>query len=74
MTAESRQFVMVAGLSRAEEPTAPGQSDEIVFGMSTVLSGPAADLGLNMRAGVLAAIDEAKRLSSRGVRGRRRGR
>jgi ABC-type branched-subunit amino acid transport system substrate-binding protein len=36
--------------------------------MSTVLSGPAADLGLNMRAGVLAALDECNRAG--GVHGR----
>jgi branched-chain amino acid transport system substrate-binding protein len=34
---------------------------EITFGMSTVLSGPAADLGINMRDGVLAALEEANR-------------
>jgi ABC-type branched-subunit amino acid transport system substrate-binding protein len=36
--------------------------------MSTALSGPAADLGANMRAGVLAALDEANRAG--GIRGR----
>ena len=35
--------------------------DEVVLGMSTALSGPAAELGQNMRAGVLAAIEEANR-------------
>lgn len=32
-------------------------SNELVFGMSTALTGPAADLGLNMRSGVLAAFN-----------------
>ena len=34
-------------------------SDAIVLGMSTALSGPAGSLGSNMRAGVLAAFEEA---------------
>jgi hypothetical protein len=45
-------------------PIASAQSDaqnEILLGMSTALSGPAADLGLNVRAGVLAALEEANR-------------
>lgn len=43
-------------------PQAFGQdtcdADDLRFGMSTALSGPAARLGLNMRAGVVAAFDE----------------
>jgi ABC-type branched-subunit amino acid transport system substrate-binding protein len=42
-----------ARLAPAEPPT------PIVLGMSTALSGPAAELGENMRAGVLAALEEA---------------
>jgi ABC-type branched-subunit amino acid transport system substrate-binding protein len=39
---------------------APAEPPEpIVLGMSTALSGPAAELGENMRAGVLAALEEA---------------
>jgi len=34
-------------------------SEEIAIGMSTALSGPAADLGTNMRAGVMSAFFEA---------------
>jgi len=45
--------------ARADD-TAPSGS-EIVLGMSTALSGPAAELGENMRAGVLAALEEANR-------------
>ena len=42
--------------------------DEIVLGTSTALTGPAADLGINMRAGILAAIDECNRAG--GIHGR----
>lgn len=45
-------------------PHAGAQSlprNEVLLGMSTALTGPAADLGINMRAGVLAAIDERNR-------------
>ncbi len=44
-----------------------GSAPEIVLGMSTALSGPAADLGHRMRAGVQAALDEAN--STGGIRG-----
>ncbi len=46
-----------------------GGSEEISFGMSTALTGPAAQLGMNMRIGVSAAFDEANR--SGGVHGRK---
>lgn len=46
-----------------------GPADTIRLGMSTVLSGPTADLGENMRAGVWAAIEEANRAG--GIHGRR---
>ena len=36
----------------------PCLNNSYVFGMSTVLSGPAAHLGINMRNGVLAALKE----------------
>src|SRR5437870_4562387 len=68
-------FVMIVTAAVAAAPApAPIQSaekagDEIVLGMSTALSGPAADLGLNMRAGVLAALEEANRAG--GIHGRR---
>lgn len=42
-------------------------NEEIVLGMSTALTGPAAELGLNMRAGFLAAFAEANR--SDGIQG-----
>ena len=44
-------------------------SSEIIIGMSTALSGPAANLGLDMRLGVLACLERANRAG--GVQGRR---
>jgi ABC-type branched-subunit amino acid transport system substrate-binding protein len=41
--------------------SALASEDEILLGMSTALSGPAAELGENMKAGVLAALEEANR-------------
>jgi branched-chain amino acid transport system substrate-binding protein len=41
---------------------------DIVFGMSTALSGPAADLGTQMKQGVLAGLEQANRAG--GVHGR----
>lgn len=42
--------------------------ESYVFGMSTALSGPAADLGLNMQEGILAAFAEANRAGGIGGR------
>ena len=42
--------------------------DEIVLGMSTALSGPAADLGKNMKQGVLVGLERANRAG--GIQGR----
>jgi branched-chain amino acid transport system substrate-binding protein len=47
---------------------ATSADSEILLGMSTALSGPAAELGENMRAGVLAALDEANRAGGIGGR------
>ena len=44
-------------------------SDEIVLGMSTALSGPAASLGQDMRRGVLVGLERANRAG--GVQGRK---
>jgi ABC-type branched-subunit amino acid transport system substrate-binding protein len=50
-------------------PTDSRASDQpLLFGMSSVLSGPAKDLGLNMSLGLRAAFEEQNRLG--GVRGR----
>ena len=58
-------------------PTVPDASsdetgvyaDRVVFGQSAALSGPAAELGIGMRLGILAAFEEANRTG--GVNGRR---
>ncbi len=42
-------------------PPAAAEKGEILLGMSTALSGPAAELGENMKTGVLAALEEANR-------------
>lgn len=46
----------IAGADRADDARRPGGSGPVRFGMVTALSGPAADLGRAMRAGVLAAF------------------
>ena len=46
----------------------PDTETKIMLGMSTALSGPAADLGKNMRVGVLAGLERANR--SGGINGR----
>jgi len=66
-------ILSVAVLARAAADSLSAASARpstvIKFGMSTVLSGTAASLGINMRAGVLAAFEEANRAG--GVHGRR---
>lgn len=52
--------VFLTGLPLAT-PCRAGAADGIVLGMSTALTGPAAILGINMRAGVLSALSEANR-------------
>ncbi|WP_421722975.1 ABC transporter substrate-binding protein [Bauldia sp.] len=60
--------VFVAGSEAAMAE--PGvYADRIVFGQSAAFDGPAASLGLSLRAGIVAAFDEANR--SGGVHGRR---
>jgi branched-chain amino acid transport system substrate-binding protein len=63
-------FVVVAVIrpGRAVADESRDAAAEILLGMSTALSGPAADLGTNMRDGVLAALAEANRAG--GIRGR----
>src|ERR1035441_1931736 len=60
-------FLSIAQLALGETP--PIGANDIVLGMSTALSGPAADLGTNMRTGVLAALEEANRAG--GIQGRK---
>src|SRR3954467_15293493 len=59
---------LLALLSVGNSSAAADGPPEIVLGMSTALSGPAADLGANMRSGVLAALEEANRAG--GIQGR----
>ena len=60
-------FLLLAiSLARADSVRSP--AEKIVLGMSTALSGPAADLGLNMRLGVDVALAEANRAG--GINGR----
>ncbi len=62
-------FVLTALIVGAR-PTADSEHpDEILVGMSTALSGPAARLGINVRAGVLAALEDAN--ARGGIDGRR---
>jgi ABC-type branched-subunit amino acid transport system substrate-binding protein len=61
--------VSIGAGHRVSSAAEAGTSPEILLGMSTVLSGPAANLGLDMRRGVLAGIERANRAG--GVRGRR---
>lgn len=58
--------ILALGIGSADpaftEPSksdATGDSNEIWLGMSTALTGPAEDLGLDMRAGILAAFEES---------------
>jgi len=56
--------------SAAEGPTEPGVFDDrVLFGQSAAFSGPAQDLGNDMRLGILAAFHEANEAG--GVHGRR---
>lgn len=52
--------VLMSGFATGQE--IPCLHNSYVLGMSTVLSGPAAHLGINMRNGVLAALKEINRL------------
>ena len=55
--------------AKSTEPPPGGQSDEVVFGQSAALSGPASELGTGMRLGLLAAFEQVNK--SGGVHGRR---
>ena len=59
-------MTMIAGAGSAEDGV---EDDRIVFGQSAALSGPAAELGLEMRRGIMAAFAEAN--ATGGVEGRR---
>lgn len=59
-------IILVTSIHSSGDETRGGE--EIVLGMSTALSGPLMDLGMSMRAGVLAALSEANRAG--GIMGR----
>lgn len=61
---------VLLSVSTAHGAEAPGVSaDRILFGQSAALGGPAADLGTEMRRGIVSAFEEINRKG--GVRGRR---
>ena len=59
-------LVLFSTTAFAQEPE---KKAKIILGMSTALTGPAADLGKNMRQGVLAGLERANR--SGGINGRK---
>ena len=61
-------FVFLLALATNLLAEEPNRKADIVLGMSTALSGPAADLGKNMRQGVLVGLERANRAG--GVHGR----
>jgi ABC-type branched-subunit amino acid transport system substrate-binding protein len=61
---------LVAGSASAQSAASPGVTAErILFGQSAALGGPAANLGTEMRRGIVAAFEEVNRAG--GVGGRR---
>jgi branched-chain amino acid transport system substrate-binding protein len=62
-------LLALPALGFSPQPSDRNDPAPIVFGMSAALTGPAADLGLNMRAGIQAAFDEVN--ASGGLRGQR---
>jgi branched-chain amino acid transport system substrate-binding protein len=61
--------LLALGMTRRSAADDAGVPAEIVLGMSTALSGPAAALGRDMRVGVLAGLERANRTG--GVNGRK---
>lgn len=56
-----RVMVLLIATLLSGASSAGAEGETVLLGMSTALSGPAAELGENMRAGVLAALAEANR-------------
>ncbi len=54
-------LISLALLPVLPAPAASEGKEDVVLGMSTALTGPAADLGKNMKQGVLAGLDRANR-------------
>jgi ABC-type branched-subunit amino acid transport system substrate-binding protein len=61
-------LILMPRVVAAEGAGASGVASDLVFGMSTALTGPTGILGTNMRDGVLAAFEETNRTG--GIRGR----
>ena len=61
-------LVVITGISQTIEAQEQSRDDELLFGMSTALSGPAGDLGRNMLSGIMAEFNEVN--SKGGVNGR----
>src|SRR5450631_1584761 len=61
--------LLALGVTLTSAEGNPRVAEEITLGMSTALSGPAADLGRDMRRGVLAGFERANRAG--GVNGRK---
>ena len=61
-------WVALAGAAAAHADVAGVTEDRILFGQSAAFSGPARDLGVNLRLGIEAAFEEANRQG--GVHGR----
>ncbi len=59
---------LITSLGLAQHTWAKDPSSDLLFGMSTALTGPAADLGDNMKAGVLAGFHRAN--NAGGIQGR----
>jgi ABC-type branched-subunit amino acid transport system substrate-binding protein len=62
-------FMVLALGSRTAQATEPEAPDEIVLGMSAVLTGVSADLGKNMQRGIFAGLERVNR--NAGVNGRK---
>jgi branched-chain amino acid transport system substrate-binding protein len=60
--------IWLTALSCPLAQESPSVDQPVILGMSTALTGPAAILGINMRTGVLSAIEEANRAG--GISGR----
>jgi ABC-type branched-subunit amino acid transport system substrate-binding protein len=61
--------LLVAGSPLVANAEPGVSSDKIVFGQAAALEGPAAQLGLDMQAGIRAAFEEANKAG--GVKGRK---
>jgi ABC-type branched-subunit amino acid transport system substrate-binding protein len=63
--------MLLTGTLQGSAQEAPPDEGSIVLGMSTALTGPTAILGINMRTGVLSAIEEVNRRG--GIKGHKLG-